>query len=115
MDMEITTRSVDNVTVIEVKGFIDGKTAPDFQKKVLQVMEEADKVLIDLGQVDFLSSAGLRAMLVTHRATQEKNAVVALAGLSEDIKDNMEATGFLSFFEVFDTIDAALEGGGAGI
>ena len=110
MDMEITTRSVDNVTVIEVKGFIDGKTAPDFQEKVLQVMEEADTVLIDFRQVGFLSSAGLRAMLVTHRATQEKSAVVALSGLSEDIEDNMEATGFLSFFQVFETVESGLEG-----
>ncbi len=109
MDMDIATRSVENVTVIEVKGFIDGKTAPDFQEKVLQVMEVADTVLVDLRQVDFLSSAGLRAMLVTHRATQEKSVVVALSGLTEDIKDNMEATGFLSFFKVFDTIEAGLK------
>jgi anti-sigma B factor antagonist len=109
MDMEIATRTADKITVVEVSGFIDGKTAPDFQEKVLQVMQETDTVLIDLGQVSFMSSAGLRAMLVTYRATQESKTIVALAGLPEEIKDNMEATGFITFFKIFETIEAGLK------
>jgi anti-sigma B factor antagonist len=109
MDMDIVSRLVDNISVVEVKGFIDGKTAPAFQEKVLQTIEEAKTLLIDLREVDFLSSAGLRALLVTHRTTQEKSVAVALSGLSEMIRDNMEATGFLTFFRVFDSLESGLE------
>lgn len=109
MDMEIAVKLVDNVTVVEVSGFIDGKTSPDFQEKVLQLMQETKILLLDLSQVSFMSSAGLRAMLVTHRETQQSNTQVVLADLPEDIRDNMEATGFLSFFKVFDTVGSALK------
>jgi anti-sigma B factor antagonist len=98
------------VTVVQASGFIDGKTAPDFQGKILEVMQEVNTILIDLAQVGFMSSAGLRAMLVTHQQAQQAEAkVVALAGLSESIRDNMEATGFLPFFQVFDSIETALK------
>ena len=77
---------------------------------MLEVMKEADRILLDLAQVSFMSSAGLRAMLITHQQTQQDaGKTVALAQLPESIRDNMEATGFLSFFQVFDTIETALE------
>ena len=112
MDLEIMIRSEaeGRVTVVQASGFIDGKTAPDFQGKILEVMQEVNTILIDLAQVGFMSSAGLRAMLVTHQQAQQTEAkVVALAGLSESIRDNMEATGFLPFFQVFDSIEIALK------
>ena len=112
MDLEITVRSESEgrVTVVQANGFIDGKTAPDFQSKILEVMQEVNTILIDLAQVGFMSSAGLRAMLVTHQQAQQAAAkVVALAGLSESIRDNMEAPGFLPFFQVFDTLEIGLK------
>jgi len=112
MGLEITVTSAGTVTVFAAKGFIDGKTAPDFQNRILQVMQEANTILIDLAQVDFMSSAGLRAMLVTHQQTQQKqnqDKTVALAALPDAIRDNMEATGFLPFFQVFDTVEAGLK------
>lgn len=110
MDMEITVKPVDKVTVVEASGFIDGKTAPAFQEKLLQVLQEADTILIDLTQVSFISSAGMRAMLIAHQQTQQdRSKTVAWAGLSDDIRNTMEATGFLSFFQVFETVEAGLE------
>ncbi len=109
MDMEITVKPVDTVTLVIACGFIDGKTAPDFQTKMLQVLCEADKVLLDLSQVAFMSSAGLRAMLITHQQ-QGQSKTVALAALPDSIRDNMEATGFLPLFQVFDTVEAGLQG-----
>lgn len=112
MDLKITVRSEfeGRVTVIQANGFIDGKTAPDFQNKILEVMQEVNTILIDLAEVGFMSSAGLRAMLVTHQQAQQAEAkIVALAGLSESIHDNMEATGFLPFFQVFDTVELGLQ------
>ncbi len=112
MDLEMTVTPAGKVTVFVASGFIDGKTAPDFQSRVLEVIQEANIILIDLAQVDFMSSAGLRAMLVTHQQTQQKQnqgKTVALAALPDAIRDNMEATGFLSFFQVFDTVEIGLQ------
>ncbi|MCW5205396.1 anti-sigma factor antagonist [Desulfobulbus sp. F5] len=111
MDMEITVKQADKVTLVITCGFIDGKTAPAFQTKMLEVLCEADIVLLDLSQVSFMSSAGLRAMLVTHQQTQQgQSKTVALAALPDGIRDNMEATGFLPFFQVFDTVEAGFQG-----
>ncbi len=110
MDLDIRVVLVDSVSIVTASGFIDGKTAPTFQTRMLQVLHDADRVLIDLAQVSFMSSAGLRAMLITHQQTQQDaSKIVVLAQLPESIRDNMEATGFLPFFQVFDTVKAAFE------
>jgi anti-sigma B factor antagonist len=108
MDMEITVKQTDKVTLVTACGFIDGKTAPAFQTKMQEVMGQADKVLLDLSQVSFMSSAGLRVMVITQQ--QGKNKTVALAALPDNIRDNMDVTGVLHYFQVFDTVEAGLQG-----
>jgi anti-sigma B factor antagonist len=110
MDMEITVKQANKVTLVITCGFIDGKTAPAFQTKMLEVLCEADIVLLDLSQVSYMSSAGLRAMLITHKQTQQgPSKTVALAALPDGIRDNMEVTGFLPFFQVFETVEDGLQ------
>ena len=107
--MEVTISAIDDTAVLEISGDIDGKTAPDLQEQILQRLEPGGKILLDMSQVDFMSSAGLRVLLTTYRqATQNKSKVV-LVGLSEEIQDMMSATGFLAFFTTSDSVEAGLQ------
>jgi anti-sigma B factor antagonist len=106
--MNIETRLQDGITVILLYGEIDGKTAPEAQEKLLPVVASHKTVVMDMGNVTFMSSAGLRMMLLLYRHATAGNGKVALVGLSEQIKDTMTATGFLDFFVVSGSVQEAI-------
>lgn len=107
--MEVQTRNSDNITIMEVSGDIDGSTAPLLQEKVIAAIQPGCKLLLDMSKVEFMSSAGLRVMLVLYRQISASNGQCLLSGLSESLRDTMAATGFLKFFTLSDDLDAGLE------
>ena len=108
--MDINVKTAGPATVVEIVGDIDGKTAPQVQTQVLPLVQPGRRILMDMTQVDYMSSAGLRMLLSTHRTASGTQVRVVLAGLSEEIQDTMAATGFIGFFTLYDTVGAALEG-----
>lgn len=107
--MDVQLKPYADATVVEVAGDIDGSTAPALQEQILAVAQPGCRLLIDMSRVGFMSSAGLRVMLILHRTISGGTGHVALVGLSPDIKDTMSATGFLKFFTTADTLDAGLQ------
>ena len=106
--MNITVSQRGEVSIAAILGEIDGKTAPLAQAQLMPILEATNKVVLDMSSVSYLSSAGLRMLLVLYRQATARSGKVALEGLSEEIKDTMSMTGFLGFFEVSDTLDAGL-------
>ena len=106
--MEISIKTVDGITVVTIVGEIDGRTAPDVHRRVSAALEATSKILFDMSQVQFMSSAGLRMLLSVYRQVSRKNGRVALAGLYEEIRDTMSVTGFLGHFPTYTTVDEGL-------
>jgi anti-sigma B factor antagonist len=106
--MTVNIRSVGGVHIVELAGELDANTSPAAQQQILPLATDGGKIILDMGGVTFMSSAGLRLLLSTYRQVMTQKGVVALANLSEDLKDTMSMTGFLSFFSVHDTVDDAL-------
>jgi anti-sigma B factor antagonist len=107
--MDINVRTIEQVTVVEISGELDGKTAPSAQERIVPLIGEEAKILLDMSQVSYMSSAGLRMMLLLYRQAAGKDSQIALVGLSEEIQDTMSATGFLDYFTTGDTVEAGLE------
>ena len=89
-------------------GELDGRTAPIVQEKLLALPQPNGKALLDMSGVSYISSAGLRALLMLYRQMAANDGRVALAGLQENIKDVMIVTGFLEFFDDYDTLEQGL-------
>ena len=106
--MEVFINTSENIVIITVEGSIDSKTAGDLQSQILGKVSETNNVLLDLSKVDFVSSAGLRMLLMIYRQIKSKNGKVILVGVSDEIRDVMSMTGFINFFSITDTIDSAL-------
>ena len=106
--MDIKIKSQDEITVVELAGDIDAKTAPTVQEQVVPLAEPGSKMLLDLSQVPYMSSAGLRMLLSLYRRASTTEGKVVLVGLSEDIKDTMSVTGFLDFFLTAETLESGL-------
>lgn len=107
--MEIVSRTVGDALVVEMRGELDGKTAPAAQQEIVPLVPSDGRVVLDMSGVGFMSSAGLRMMLLLYRHALSKQSRIALVGLAEEIRDTMDATGFLAFFVVSDTVESGLD------
>ena len=107
MQIEVTPKG--QAAIIVIVGEIDGKTAPQAQAELQPVVQQYHPVVLDMSSVTYLSSAGLRMLLLVYRQAAAKEGKVVLVGLSEEIMDTMSMTGFLNFFQLADSVEAALE------
>src|ERR1700761_6525113 len=106
--MNITFKKSGDVEIAEIEGSIDSKTSPELQQSVLDVIPGTSKIILDMTKVGFVSSAGLRVLLMVYRQIKGKNGKIILVGVSDEIKDVMFMTGFITIFEIEKTLDEAL-------
>lgn len=106
--MKVTLIDQDDITVVVVSGDIDSKTAPEFERFTKLAMEKNEVIAIDLTAVGFMSSAGLRVLLMVYRNIKHQNGKVVLVGVSEEIQDVMSTTGFINFFQIAETLEEAI-------
>lgn len=110
--MQVDIRDDGGIVYIEPNGDIDGKTAPEFHDAMLKLVLPRARIVLNMERVAFMSSAGLRSMLLIYREAKSKDAKIVLAGVNSDIRKSMSATGFLPFFVVADSVpDAILHAG----
>ena len=86
--------------VVHVIGSIDAKTAPEIGTAFQPVLDGSRNVIVDLAGVDYVSSAGLRLLLVAYRKVNAESRRLVLAAVKTDILQVMSHTGFLPFFTV---------------
>ncbi len=103
--MEINVKTIEDVTVVEIAGEIDGKTAPEAQKTILPLAAETKKIMLELSKVEYMSSAGLRMLLMLYRQIVSGDEQIILVGVPELIQDVMSHTGFLRFFTLCDSVE----------
>jgi anti-sigma B factor antagonist len=106
MGLNITT--LKEVTVVELRGDLDGKTAPAIQEQVLPLAKDECKLILDMSRVEYMSSAGLRMLLAVRRQVPI-NGQVILVDLPEAIRETMTITGFLDFFTTCATTTEAIQ------
>jgi anti-sigma B factor antagonist len=107
--MELKVRQIDQVTIVALVGEIDARTAPAAEVRILELSSSTCRLLLEMTEVTFMSSAGLRLLLSTYRRVSDSGGRVVLVGLSSELRDTMAMTGFLNFFVIHDTVETALE------
>ncbi|MVN91231.1 STAS domain-containing protein [Mucilaginibacter aquatilis] len=105
--MKVSVKETETAVIASIEGSIDSKTAPDLQQSILPVVNDRNLMVLDLTAVSFVSSAGLRVLLMVYRQLKSNNGKVVLVGVSEEIMDVMFMTGFITFFEIAPTLKEA--------
>jgi anti-sigma B factor antagonist len=106
--MEINIKNLEDIKVVELIGDVDASTASGVQQEIMPLAKSNSKILLDMTQVSYMSSAGLRMLLSLYRQTSAQDGKLVLIGLSEDLQDTMSVTGFLDFFTTGATLEAGL-------
>lgn len=103
-ELVIAQEKAGEVTVIAPEGRIDSATAKQLEAKVLEVVEAGEnRVVVDLAAVEYISSAGLRVILLAGKKAKAGGGGLVLSGLQPTIRDVFEISGFLRLFTVKDT------------
>jgi anti-anti-sigma factor len=98
--MEIVKSKAGNKVVFALSGRLDTATAPGLQEVLIPAFEEADTVELDFKGVAYISSAGLRVLLLGEKTAKSKNRSMDLLNVSEDIRQVFEMTGFSDILKI---------------
>lgn len=101
--MEITKEKVANAWVLSPQGKIEHENAPLFQRLVSETIEQEgdSSVLIDLSQIDFISSAGLRVFLIIAKAMQKSQRKFGLCDMNELVEEIFQVSGFSQIIKIY--------------
>ena len=102
--MEVTLDSFNSWQVIKVTGQVDSKTVGDLRDFIDSELKQGQPVALELTEVPFMSSAGLRTLLTLQRKTLDMGVDLALIGVSPEIADTMKVTGFYKFFTIYESL-----------
>lgn len=109
--MELTCRDIGAVRVLSVEGRIDHSRAADFQQALAPHLNECNAegraLVLDFGAVDYVSSIGLRALMLAAKQVKAQNGRIAIAALSPVVSEVFQISRFNLVFNVFDSVENA--------
>lgn len=108
--MEIKYSKNNGVSIVSVNGKMDTYAAEDFESGMLKILELGDsRIIIDFSNVDFISSAGLRVLIMVAKKLKAVNGVLYLASFKSYLKEMLDTVGFTSIFNIFPSVDEAIK------
>lgn len=108
--MEVSTRQFKHCDLVAVKGRVDSSTSPKFSDALDAIQAEGHyKIVIDMSALEYMSSAGFRALISAQRACKRYNrGEVVLASVPANIHSALELAGFTTLFRVFADVTTAV-------
>jgi anti-sigma B factor antagonist len=103
--MNIVITNEEGVYTIKLGGFVDTASSPYLQKKVEDISSETYEkggfnVVFDLADVEFVSSAGLRVLLMARKMADRQNGNITLVNVKDSIRDVLNMTGFAKILNI---------------
>ena len=104
--MELTTEQLKRCDLVKVAGRIDSQTAPQLAEALNTIAEAGRfRIVFDMSDVDFISSAGLRVLIDVQKTCKRWNrGRLVLAVVPERIYETLDLTGFVPLFNIFDDV-----------
>ncbi len=114
--MNISTRKLENATIVDVIGDITLYNSPEVRKSLLGTLREpgVSRVIVNLGKVNYIDSAGIASLVEGLKVSRDLKRGFALYGLSPTAREVLQLTRLLKVFEVHDTEQDALDAGSGG-
>jgi len=107
----INTDNTQNVSIMSVKGRVDSNTAPELDSALTNLLNSnRNKIVLNLQAVEYLSSAGLRALVKALKDAQKSGGDLRLASVSEPIEVILRTVGMMQMFKLFSTSEEAAAG-----
>jgi stage II sporulation protein AA (anti-sigma F factor antagonist) len=107
--MTIVNEMLGGTLVFRLVGRLDSTNARDFEQQLLAALDDgADRVVIDLSALEYISSAGLRVVLLAGKHLGERGGRLALSSVRPSVNEVFRISGFLGLFAFYATADDAV-------
>ena len=107
--MKFEARQENGWTVVEVGGRLDTSSAAEFDRKGQELVAAGSKrIILDLAELEYVSSAGLRSVLTTAKSAQAAGGKLAIASMRGVTKEVFSISGFDSILPTYPDVAAAL-------
>jgi anti-anti-sigma factor len=99
-----------DILIVSPAGRLDGSNSPPLEQAVVEAINSGGrKLAFDFSDLDYISSAGLRVVLVAGKRLNAEGGKLVLIGLRGMVKDVFDMSGFDRLFPVVSTIDEAMQ------
>lgn len=97
LDLNVIKRGTE--CELKLVGRLDAVTANGAQEAMLQLSEQYESIILNFTELAYVSSAGLRALKAIRVAMRKKNGSLAIKGISKEVMEIFEVTGFAGLFK----------------
>jgi anti-sigma B factor antagonist len=108
--MEINISPIDTYEIVSIVGRVDSYTAPNLSEKLNEIIiRNRYKIILDLGEVSFVSSAGLRVFIDIQKTCKKNQGELVLVNVPQRVYDTLELAGFTPLFKFYNNVTSAIK------
>ena len=98
--MTISETRREGMIQLDIEGRVDTNTSPQLQQSILQAFQKGSHVVLNLEKVEYVSSAGLRALLIGQKTANPKGGTMKLIHVCATVMEVFTVTGFASMLTI---------------
>lgn len=100
--LSLETDNRQEISVMKVKGRVDSETSPELDEALTALLQQGrNKIVLDLQGVEFISSAGLRAIVKAYQAAQKAGGDLRLASVSQPVEVILRTVGMMQMLRMY--------------
>ena len=109
--MDISEDRKADAVILALSGKLDATSAKTFEDKILRLINSgAQRLVVDLSQLEYVSSSGLRVFLLAAKRLQATDGKIVLCGLQDHVRQVFDLAGFSSILSIYGSREEALKG-----
>jgi anti-sigma B factor antagonist len=107
--LSIETDNTQSVSVMKVKGRVDSETAPELDEALTKLLQEdRNQIVLNLEGVDYMSSAGLRAVVKAYQGAKKSGGDLRLASVSTPVEVILRTVGMMQMLQMYPSDQEAM-------
>lgn len=107
--MKLSNNKTENTSIVSISGEVDAVTGPELLKYFNAQLSEQKNLIADFSKVEYISSAGLRALLLTLKEARRIGGDLRLAAVHEKVYKVLKISGFVSFLKIYSDVAEAIK------
>ncbi len=110
--MKYNTREEGGYTILELDGEVDLSCSPDARKQILESLDKAENLLVDLSRVSYIDSSGVASLVEGFQTAKKKDLNFGLISVSDAAMSVLQLARLDKVFPIHDNVDARLQADG---
>jgi len=110
MELSLETKQIENISILSPNGHINAHTVNDFEKSLENIINSKNyNVLLNCTNLDYISSAGLGAIMGVIEEIRENTGDLKMSNMSESVYNIFDILGFTELYQIFKTEEEAIQ------